>query len=246
MADLPVDVALVRLQILADAVARGLGARHMEPVTRGVRVFALDDLDHVPTLELVIQRLQFLDEAATRIPRGDTDAGHMVAHVSMDAVREIQRRGAGGQLAYVTGGREDEYLLFEHIAPDSLHRALRACRAGRLALLLPLLPLLPPALYSLRLRLRVVAHVLVIPVHGDTILGRLVHRTRANLDLGEPVVQAEDGGMQRLIAVRLGIGDEVLDPPVFRAPQAVHVAQREIALLDRVDDDAKRQDVVEL
>src|SRR5260221_2015100 len=146
MADLPVDVALVRLQILADAVARGLGARHMEPVTRGVRVFALDDLDHVPTLELVVQRHQFLDEAATRIPRGDTDAGHMVAHVGMDAVREIQRRRASGQLAYVTGGREDEYLLFGHIPPGSLHRAPPAFPAGGRELLRPPLPLLPPAL----------------------------------------------------------------------------------------------------
>ena len=51
--------------------------------------------------------------------------------------------------------------------------------------------------------------------------------------------------MQRLIAVGLGRGDEVLDAPILWPPQLVDVPQRLVALGDGVDDDAEGEDVEE-
>ncbi len=69
---------------------------------------------------------------------------------------------------------------------------------------------------------------------------------RPDLNLGHAIVQAEHGGVQGLIPVGLRASDEVLDAPVFRAPQLMHVPQRQIAVGDRIHQDTEGDDIEEL
>ena len=53
-------------------------------------------------------------------------------------------------------------------------------------------------------------------------------------------------GMQRLVEVRPGDGDEVLDAARDGVPLVVDDAERRVAVLHRIGDDAQRQQVVDL
>ena len=87
---------------------------------------------------------------------------------------------------------------------------------------------------------------LVQPVGGDTVFGRAVHVARADLDLIELSARPKDGGVQRLIAVRLGARDIVLDPLLQRRPRVVNDAQHVVAVGDAIDEHADRQEIVNL
>lgn len=83
-------------------------------------------------------------------------------------------------------------------------------------------------------------------MRGDPVVGHLLHLAGADLDLDGHPVHAEQGGMQRLVAVGLGNRDVVLEAPGERLVQAVHGAQHAVAGIDLVDDDAEGVDVHDL
>src|SRR5690606_3739901 len=70
--------------------------------------------------------------------------------------------------------------------------------------------------------------VLVRPVRGNTELGYFVHAARAYLNLNWLAEQADDCGVQALVAVRLGHGHVILEPARDGRPQRVHYAQRAV------------------
>ena len=76
--------------------------------------------------------------------------------------------------------------------------------------------------------------LLVAPVRRDAELRRAVHVARADLDLQRLAARAHDRGVQRLVHVRLGHGDVVLEPAGDRRPQRVHGAQRAVAVAQRL------------
>ena len=57
---------------------------------------------------------------------------------------------------------------------------------------------------------------------------------------------AHHGGVQRLIQIGPRNGDEILDPAGNRMPFVVDHAQRRVAVLYRIGDDAHRQQIVDL
>ena len=91
-----------------------------------------------------------------------------------------------------------------------------------------------------------VARLLEQPVGGDAVLGLLVHVAGADLDLDAPLLGPDHRGMQRAVAVGLGRADIVLEAPRHHRIGAVHDAERPVALLLRVGDDAKADDVGQL
>ena len=93
---------------------------------------------------------------------------------------------------------------------------------------------------------RPLAAFLVAPVRGDTQFGVLVHVPGADLDFQAAPVRAAHRRVQRTVVVALGIGDVVVEFPGDRRPQVVHDAERRIAVLEVVDDDAQGADVVDL
>src|SRR5262249_53459187 len=92
----------------------------------------------------------------------------------------------------------------------------------------------------------IVTDLFVMPVHRNAILCHLVHITGADLNLRHAIIQAEDGGVQRLVAVGFGAGDEVLDAPVFRLPQLVDVSQHHVAVRHALHDDPERHNIEEI
>ena len=79
---------------------------------------------------------------------------------------------------------------------------------------------------------------------GHALLGDAVHLLGADLNLDEVAARPGHGGVQRLVVVRLGRADEILDPARHRRPVGVHRAQGLVALLDRAHDDAEGHLVV--
>ena len=85
--------------------------------------------------------------------------------------------------------------------------------------------------------------VAVGPVRGHARLCDLVHLARADLHLHPLGVAPRDGGVDRAVAVGLGLRDVVLEPARHRAPAAVDRAERAIARLVGLGDDPKAEDV---
>ncbi len=95
-------------------------------------------------------------------------------------------------------------------------------------------------------QLPLLAAVLVDPVRGDAVLGGLVHRVRAHLDLERLALRPDHRRVQRLVAVRLRHRDVVLEAARNRLPERVQHADRAVAVLDGVDQDAHRGEVEDL
>ena len=72
-------------------------------------------------------------------------------------------------------------------------------------------------------------------MRGDTVLGVIVHRARADLDLDGLAARPDDRRVQGAVAVLLGIGDVVVELAHDRLPAAVHDAERAVALLHVLD-----------
>src|SRR5258706_1814233 len=87
---------------------------------------------------------------------------------------------------------------------------------------------------------------LVQPVRSHAGVGDAVHRLRADLDFDRHAVRADQGGVQRLIAVDLGDRDVVLEFSGHGLVQAVQGAEREIAAGDVLDHDPEAVDVEHL
>ena len=83
-------------------------------------------------------------------------------------------------------------------------------------------------------------------MRSNAAFGQLVHLVRADLHLDGCAKRAEQRGMQRLIAVRLGNGDVVLEFAGKRFVQAMQYAEREIARGNILDQDAKTVDIQHL
>ncbi len=91
------------------------------------------------------------------------------------------------------------------------------------------------------------AHVFLVEhVRGDAALGDLVHRLGADLQLDALVAGADHGGVDRAVVVLLRRRDVVLETPGHDRPVGVDDAERAIAGLDVVDDEAEAEDVGQL
>ena len=91
-----------------------------------------------------------------------------------------------------------------------------------------------------------VGFVLVAPVRGDAVFGDLIHLLGADLDFHAHIARPDHRGVDRAIAVGLRVGDVVFHLIGHAAPRLVDEAERAIAIVRIVDDDAERIDVGEI
>ena len=80
---------------------------------------------------------------------------------------------------------------------------------------------------------------LVQPVRRHAAFGGAVHLLRADLEFDRGAVGADQGGVQRLVAVDLADRDVVLELAGHRLVQGVQRAERHVTVGDAVDHDAK-------
>ena len=93
--------------------------------------------------------------------------------------------------------------------------------------------------------MRADAPFLVLPVCGNPLLGHLVHPLGPDLHL-EREAAAHDRRVQRLVAVRAGHRDEVLEAAGDRRPGLVDDPERRVAVAHGRRDDPERDQVVDL
>ena len=87
---------------------------------------------------------------------------------------------------------------------------------------------------------------LVLPVRGNAFLGDAVHLLGADLHFELMAAVAHHRGVQRLVAVGAGNGDEVLDAAGHRPPQRVDEAEDRVARGHILRDDADGEQIVDL
>ena len=82
---------------------------------------------------------------------------------------------------------------------------------------------------------------LIFPVRRDAFFGDAVHLLGADLNFEMPAFGADDGGVERLVEIGAGNGDEVFDAAGNGTPLVVDHAERGVAVLHRIGDDADGQ-----
>ena len=87
---------------------------------------------------------------------------------------------------------------------------------------------------------------LVFPVGGDSLFGDAMHLVGADLHLELVAALAHDGGVQGLVEVGAGDGDEVLDAAGDRTPQHVNEAEDAVAIGLGLGNDADGEEVEDL
>ena len=217
------------LEEMADVRARLAGDDIVEPGRVGLGVGGGDDFHAVAVFELGAQRHQFVV---------DLDGDAAVADIGVHGVGKIHRGGAARQRHDLALGGEDVDLVGEQVDLEVLQELDRVA-----ALRLDLQQALQPLVGLLLQVVDAGVAALVQPVRGDAGLGDLVHVLGADLHLDRRAERAEQRGVQRLVAVRLGDGDVVLELAGNRLVEPVQRAQREIAGGHVLDHDAKAVDV---
>ena len=227
-------VARLGLEPGLDLVARAGRLDQRQPVARRAALaLGGEDLDDVARLQLVVQRHDLAVHA-----RADA----AVADVGVDLVGEVQRRGAGGQRLDLALGREDEDLVLDQLAAQLVGELRRVLGVG-----LPVQQRLQPLELGVgRVQPALGGVLLVAPVRGDAVLGRLVHVAGADLDLQRAPLGPDHRRVQRLVHVELRHRHHVLEAAGKRLPERVDDADGAVAVLDGVDDDAHRRQVVDL
>src|ERR1041384_211513 len=208
-----------------DLAARARADDECQPVAAWLVSRLGDDLDDVAILQTGAERHH---------PAVDACADALITHVRVNHVSEVDRRRAALQRSHLAFRREDIDLRGIEVDLQVLQELLWVSH-----FLLHFQQLTHPLKVAL-VAMIANASFLVLPVRGDAFLRAAVHLFGADLHLEWEAVLADDGGMQRLVAVRPRHGDEILDAPRNRRPRLMDDAERRVAVLDRVRDDAQR------
>src|SRR5688572_7272634 len=216
--------ALQVLEVLADRGARFCGDHEVRPGRIWRRALGGDDLDGLAVAKRRAQRHQ---------PPIDLRRDAAVADVGVHGIGKVDAGRAARQAAYFALGREHVHLVREQVDLDALEKLLRA------SALLDLDELLQPLARPIAVRAIARVAGLVLPVRRDARLRDLVHVLGTDLHLDRHAVRTEQRRVQRLVAIRAGDGDVVLEPPGHRLVHAVYVAKRAVAGIDGFDQDRK-------
>ena len=156
----------------------------------------------------------------------------------MDGIGKVDGGGAGGQVLHIAVGGEHKHLVGEHIDLQGMNIFLGV------RTLLVLQQTADPLVAAFRAA--ALAVLLVFPVGGDTVLGKLMHLPGADLHLKGNAVRSHDGGVERLIAVGLGRADIILETAQNGLIEVVDNAQHVIAVTHVFHDDTERKQVEDL
>ncbi|MCG3171424.1 MAG: hypothetical protein CALGDGBN_03036 [Pseudomonadales bacterium] len=209
------------------------GVARTQPVAVRRRVLASQYLDAFAGGEHVVQP----DDAAVH-----TRATAAVPQLAVDLVSEVDRRRSRRQIDHVTVRGQHVDTIGDHLAPQVFGNRL----AG-VELAAPLDDLAQPRdLVVVAASGRRAIAALVGPVRTDPQLGFLMHVAGADLHLEHLAAVTDHRGVQRAVAVVLGVRDVVVEFAGQVAPESVHHAERRVAVGDRAHQRAHRTHVVHL
>src|SRR5258707_1080968 len=220
--------------LLVDPVAnlafRRRGFYKAEPIAAGVVTFLRENLDDVAAGDFMAQR----DHLAVYFC-----ADALVSHFGVNHVGKIDRGGAA---------RKFQHAAFRRKRLNLDRREIHFQRGEKfsrfLKLLRPFVKLTHPR-DTLVVIFRGRLSGFVFPVRGNTFLRDAVHFLRADLHL-EGLAAVEHGGVQRLIKIRAGNGDVVLEAAGDGTPDVVDHAERGVAVALRICNNADGEQIVDL
>ena len=179
----------------------------------------------------------------------DLGADAVVAHLGMNGIGKVERRGAGTKRHDLALGRKDKNLLVKQV---DLQRVQVFLGIGDLVRRSPIKRMFEPVnlvvqtLGIIGLRRRRSARFLIQPVGGNAVLGLLMHLVGSNLNLERTSRGADNRRVERLVVIDLGHGDIVFKATGHGVPQRMHRAERGVAIAHRMGDDAQCHQVVDL
>ncbi|RMO84044.1 hypothetical protein ALQ33_05543 [Pseudomonas syringae pv. philadelphi] len=205
----------------------------VQPVATRRAVLAGDDLDLLAGLQAVVER----HDAAV-----DLRAAAVMADFGVHPISEVQRRRAFWQVDGVTVGGENVHPVRLDIDPQLLGQTTDIAQ-----LFVPFENLTQPGnLLFVMIGTGFDVGTLVTPVRANAQFSLFVHGVGADLHFQHLAFRPDDGGMQRAIAVFLGVGDVVVELFGNMPPQGMHDAQRGVAIAHFRDQHAQRTHVVDL
>ena len=161
--------------------------------------------------------------------------------LGMDLVREVERGRAGRKIDDVPAWSEGVDPLGFELPAERGQR-----RPGVLRFSFRLQELSQPGDARVEPRFRTLRALLVPPVGRDPELGLTVHLAGADLNLERPAARPHDRGVQRPVAVRLGVGDVVVELAGNVRPEPVHCTEHAVAFRHGIHEHANRPQVEEL
>ena len=224
-------------KICPDLVSGLIRFDDLEPVFRRAGALLSLDLHDVTGMQFRIQR-----HHGVVYNRPD----HGVADIGMDTVGKVNRRRAAGQI-------DNPAFRSHHI--DVGLEDIVAQRGHQFAGIIGVFPgklgkITEPRQFLLDFLLAgmgiVIAALFIAPVGRDTAFGDLIHLFGADLYFKDLFVLTDDGGMQRLVHIRLRNGNIVLQPARDRCIFGLDVAQDFVAVLLGLGNNADRQQVQNL
>src|SRR6185312_2174009 len=230
LADFDSALPLARIDEVLDAVARARGLDDRQPVFARLMSGRGQDVDNVA----VAQRVFELDD-----PPVDARARACIADFGVNRIREIDGRGTSRQRHHAAlRGEAVDFLGVKIETQGGIEIA------GIPHILLPLDELPEPG--NALIVLNAAFAFFVLPVRRDAFFGNAVHFLGADLDLEVPPLRPDHGRVQRLIEIGTRNGDEVLDAAGHGPPLVMDYAQRAVAVLHRIRNDAKAEKIVDL
>ena len=175
-----------------------------------------------------------------RDPSVDLGALAVLPDLGVHVEGEVDRGSPLGEPLHVALRREDEDLVLVEVDLEELEKLFRV-----MGLLLELEQLPEPAEVLVQL-VGTLLGGLVEPVGRDAVLRGPVHLLGPDLDLVELAVGSEDRGVERLVPVRLGARDVVLEALLEGQPLVMDHAQGVVAVGHGADDDPERHHVVDV
>ena len=179
----------------------------------------------------------------------DLSADAVVAHLGVNGVGKVERRGAGTKRHDLALGCKDEDLLVEQIDLQRVQVFLgvrNLVRSRPIERMFEPVNLVVQTLGVIGLGSRRSARLLIEPVGGNAVLGLLMHLIGSNLNLERAGRGADNRRMERLVVIDLGHGDIVFKATRHGVPQRMHRAERGVAIAHRMRDDAQCHQVVDL
>mmetsp|Transcript_28501 Transcript_28501/g.53455 ORF Transcript_28501/g.53455 Transcript_28501/m.53455 type:complete len:394 (+) Transcript_28501:2917-4098(+) len=193
--------------------------------------FGCDDLDRLAVFHTGPER------HAHPVHLG-THAG--VADPRVDRIGEIDGRSPARQLYHLTLGREAKDLIRIHLKLDCLKKVLV------IILTVELFGQLRNPFRGIDRKGVLAAHpVPVGPMRRHAGFGHVMHLAGPDLHLNPLAITARHRGVNRPVAVGLGLADIILEPPRHRPPALVDRAQRAVNVTFGVGDDPKTINVTE-
>ena len=165
---------------------------------------------------------------------------HFIAHLRMYRIGKVNDGSSCGQRYNISLGGKRKNILGSKVALYGTHDLLNI-----VCFLLSLNYLSYPCKTAFKLVLALYA-LFVFPMGSDTVLGSVVHIQRSYLNLKGNALSADNSGMKRLIHIRLGSSDVVLEAVGDRLIHIVNDTQSVIALVYRSHYDTNRINIIYL